>query len=137
MSTKHSPSGPVPLWGTQEPERLRPGKCKKHRVHLGQDPHRAPWSLGSVDLESTHCRGLWQTQGGPLMQALPTHALFFAMLLPLHSMVEQVSPNKWPPSPPHVRAEIKTLKRLANRGSQNKQRRGNHPGSDRCNKLKP
>jgi len=29
------------------------------------------------------------------------------------------------------------MKRLAKRGSQNKQRRGNCSGSDRCNRLKP
>ena len=45
----YSPSGSVPLQHTQELEWLRPGKCMKYRVHLGQCPCRAPWSLSSVD----------------------------------------------------------------------------------------
>ena len=55
-----------PIWvyalaTTQEPERFRPGKYIKSRAHLGQSPFRAPWSLSSVDPESTCCLGPWQT----------------------------------------------------------------------------
>ena len=46
-----------------------------------------------------------------------------------------MSLNKWLSSLPHIRLEIKILKRLANRGNQNKQRRGNHSRSDKYNRL--
>ena len=50
------PTESVPLQSTQEPkpEQLRPGKCMKCRACFGQYPCRAPWSLSSVDPESTH-----------------------------------------------------------------------------------
>ena len=58
----------------------------------------------------------------------------FAASLPLHSATEQVSLKKCPPSPSLCQGRNQTLKRPANRRSQN---RGNCLGSDRCNKLKP
>ena len=105
----HSPSGSVPLQSTWEPEKLRPGKCTKCRAHLAQCPYRAPWTVSSVDLGSTHYLGLWQNQHCPYTATLPTHAsgYLFAVSLPLHSTTEQVSLNKCSPSPPHVRAEIR------------------------------
>ena len=49
---------------------------------------------------------------------------------------EQVSLNKWPPSPPCVRQKLDTEETCKQRKT-NKQRRGNCSGSERCNRLKP
>ena len=61
------PTECVLLWSTREPEpeQLRPGKYMKHRACFGQCPCRAPWSLSSVDRESTRHLELGQTQCGP------------------------------------------------------------------------
>ena len=48
------PTESVPLWSTQEPEWLRPGKCTQPRACLSQFPCKATWSLSSVDQERTH-----------------------------------------------------------------------------------
>ena len=123
----------VPLWSIWEPEPpwLRAGKCTKHRAHFGQCSCRAPWSLSRVDLEST-CH-----KCGPYTVSTPhtRQRYLFAMLLPPHNTTEQVSLNKWPPLPPCVRAEIRHLRDLQTEEA--KLRRGNHSGSDRCNRLKP
>ena len=89
----HSPCGSVTLQSTQESERLRPGKCSKCRAHLGQCLCRAPWRLSSVDLGSTHARGLWQTPCGPSTVSSPHTCQWylFAVSIPLHSTIEQVS----------------------------------------------
>ena len=105
----HSPSRSVPLQSTQEHEQLRPEKCMNCRAHVEQCHCRAPWSLSSVDLGSTRCLGLWPTQCGP-STASTSHTCqwyLFAVCLPLHSTIEQVRINKGPPSPPHVREEIR------------------------------
>ena len=89
----HCPSGSAPLQSTQEPERLRPGKCTKLRDHVGQCSSRAPWSLSSVDPGSTRHLGLWQTPCGPSTGSTPhtcQHYLF-PMSLPPHNTTEQVS----------------------------------------------
>ena len=99
----------MPLQGTPEPEQLRPGKCTKCRAHLGQCPCRAPWSLSRVDPGSTRRLGLWQTQCGPSTASTPHTGQWclFAVSLPPHNTTKQVSLNKWPPSPPCIRAEIR------------------------------
>ena len=107
----HSPSGSVPLWSFWEPEQLKAGKCTKHSVHLGQCPCKACWSLSSVDLGSTCCLGLWQTQcGASTVSSLHTcQQSLFAVPLPPYSTAEQVSLNEWPCLPPCVRGEVRHL----------------------------
>ena len=107
-----SPSGSVLLQNTQESEHLRPGMCMKCRAHLGQCPSGAPWSLSSVNLGSTRCLGLWQAQCGPPTVSNPhtCEQYLFAVSLPPYKTTEQVSLSKWPPLPPHVRAEIRHCK---------------------------
>ena len=98
----------------REPEWLIPGNCMKCRAHLGQCPCRVPWSLTSVDLGSTHCIGLWQTQCGP-STVNTTHTCqwyLFAVFLPPHNTTKQVSLNKSPSSPPSVRAETRNRRDL-------------------------
>ena len=131
-----------PIWvyalaTTQEPERFRPGKYIKSRAHLGQSPFRAPWSLSSVDPESTCCLGPWQTQHGPCTANTSQHASDICL------QVSSLSPAQLNSEPKQVatfatscQGRNQTLKRLANRGNQNKQRRGNCFGSDSYNKLK-
>ena len=50
------PTESVSLQSTQESEteQLRPWKCTKCSAGFGQYPCRAPWSLSSIDPESTH-----------------------------------------------------------------------------------
>ena len=134
----HTTTGSEPLQSTQEPEQLRAGKGTKCRAHLGQCPCRAPWSLSRVDPGSTRHLGLWQTQCGPPPASTPHTRQWhlFAVSLPPHNTTKQVSLNKWPHLPPCIRAEIRHGRALKTR-SQNKQRRGNYSGSDRCNRLKP
>ena len=95
-------------------------KCS---AHVGLCPCRPPWSLSSVDPGSTCHLGLWQTQCGPSTVSNPhTYEQYlFAVSLPPYKTPEQVSLSKWPPSPPCVRAEIKTLKRLAEEAKINKE----------------
>lgn len=108
-----------PIWVCAPVEHMRtgvlsPGNCMKCRAHLGQCPCRVPWSLTSVDLGSTHFIGLWQTRCGP-STANTTHTCqwyLFAVFLPPHNTIEQVSLNKWPPSAPSVRAKIRNRRDL-------------------------
>ena len=121
------PSEFVPLRSTWEPEleQLRPGKCTKCKAHLGQCPCRAPWSLSSVDLGSTHCVGLWQTQCGSSTASIPHTCQRYLVVvsLPPHNTTEQMSLNKWSPSPPCVRAEIRHWRDLkTEEGKTNKER---------------
>ena len=114
----HSPSGSVPLWSPQEPKQLRHGMCTKCRAHSGQRPCRASWSLSSVDTGRTRCLGLWQTQCGPSMRALPAHASSICCSIPpSHNAFVQMSLNRWPPSPPCVRAEIRHWRDLRTEGA--------------------
>ena len=120
---------------TRSPELLGTGKDTKCTAHLGQCPYRTPknlsglvletaWDTGptwgsalaeqpgnlsSVNLGSTCCLGLWQTQCGPPTVSTPhtCQQYLFAVLLPPHNTTEQMNLNKWPPSPPCVRAEIR------------------------------
>ena len=105
------PTESVPLQSTREPEseQLRPGTCMIRRVHFGQCPCRASWSLSSTDLESTRCHELGQTQCGPYTVSTPHKCQWylFAVFLPPHNTTEQVSLNKWPSSLPCVRVEIR------------------------------
>ena len=96
------PTESVPLRSTQESEWLRPGKWMNCRVCFGQCPCRALWSLSSIDPGSTRCHELGQTQCGPFTASTPhtCQRYLFAVSLPLHNTTEQVSLNKWPPSPP-------------------------------------
>ena len=108
----HSPSEFVSLRGTWEPEQFSPGNCMKCSAHVGLCPCRPPWSLSSVDPGSTCHLGLWQTQCGPSTVSNPhTYEQYlFAVSLPPYKTTEQVSLSKWPPLPPHVRAEIRHCK---------------------------
>ena len=80
------------MWSPREPEQLRPGKCMKHRVHLGQCPCRAPWSLSSVNRGRTRCLGLGQTQCGPynLSTSHTCQQYLFAVFLLPHNTTDQV-----------------------------------------------
>ena len=110
----HSPSGSVSLQSTQEPEQLRPGKCMKHRDHLGQCSCRAPWSLSSVDPGSTCHLDLWQTKCDPSTVSTPhiCQQCLFPMSLHPHNTTEQVSLNKWPASSPCVKVETRHWRAL-------------------------
>ena len=103
------PTEPVPLQSTREPERLRPGNCTKCRACFGQCPCKALWSMSSVDPESTCNLELGQTLCGPYTVSSPHTCQWylFAVSLPPHNTTEQVSLNKWPPSPPCARVEIR------------------------------
>ena len=109
--TKCTPNRIFALWSTWEPEskQLRPGKCTKWRAGFGQYPCRATWSLSSVDWESTCSCELGQTWFGPYTKVTPHTCLWylFALFLPRHNTSEQVRLNKWPPSPPCVRVELR------------------------------
>ena len=104
------PPESVPLWSTWEPEPewLRPGKCMQTMARLREFPCRETWSLSSVDHKST--RAVWgQTQCVP-ETASTSHTLqwyLFAGFLAPGRTIEQVSLNKWPPSPPCVRVEVR------------------------------
>ena len=84
---------------------------------------KAPWSLSSVDLESTCCCGLGQTQCGPYtVSTAHTHQPYLlAVYLPPHNTTEQVSLNKWPSLPPCVRVEIRCQKDLQTEAKINKE----------------
>ena len=91
------PTESVPLWSTQEPEpeQVRPGKCTKPRAYLRKFPCRETWSLSSVDWESTHAVSGGKPSVVHILQAPPTQAIVvFAVFLPPHSTIEQVSLNK-------------------------------------------
>ena len=135
----HSPPGTVSLWSIQLPEQLRPAKGTKCTAHLGLWPCRAFNSLRGLDLGGAwKTRPTWDSV---LMELLGTWAAWiqeihatlgsgkssvvhplralpicqwylFALPLPLHSTAEQMSLNKWPPPPPHVRVEIRHWKGL-------------------------
>jgi len=88
-------------------------------------------------LEKHTCYERGQTQCGRDIVSTPHTCQWylFAVFLSPCSTTEQVSLNKWPAPPPCVRAEIRHW-----RGQQTeeaKMNRGNHFGSDRCNRLKP
>ena len=107
----HAPLSLCPMRSAWEHERehLRTGKCTKCRAHFGQYPYRTTWSLSSVDMESTCCCELGQTQCGPYTVSTPRTCQWYLLavfLLP-HNITEQVSLNKWLPLPLFVRAEIR------------------------------
>ena len=119
-------------------ERLSPGKCVKRRAHLGYYPCRAPLSPSSMDLRSTCYLERWQTQCGPsTMSMRPCQQYLFAVSLPPYKTTEKVSLNKWPPSPPCVREEIRHWRDLQTEEAKINREVGNCSGSDRCNRLKP
>ena len=78
----YSPPGTVPSQHPWDPEELGSEKCT------------LPWAVATL-LWSTH------SEHSPHIEAV------FVCTVPLHSTTEQVSPNKRPLSPPHVRAEIR------------------------------
>ena len=129
-STKRRPNWVCALQSTQEPERLRPRKCTIRRARFGQFLCRAPWSLSSVDLGSTHFHELVQTQCGPHTASTPhtCQQYLFTAFLPPHNTTEQVSLVSG--------CKLDTEETWKQR-KQNKQRGGNCSGSDRCNTLKP
>ena len=95
------------LWSTQEPEpeQLRPGKCMQPRAcSLQRNLEPEQCRLGK---HTHHEQG--QTQCGRDTVSTPhtRQCYLFVVFLPPHSMTEQVSLNKRPPSPPCVRAEIR------------------------------
>ena len=66
-----------------------------------------------MDPGSTRHLRPWQSRMVPPLQALPTHAqCLFTVSLPLLSTTEQVSLNKWPPSPPHISGRNSTKRDL-------------------------
>ena len=106
-----SPTKSVPLRSTRgpEPEQLRPWKCTKCWACFGQCPCRATCSLSSVDPESACHHKIGQIQCGPFTGNTPhtCQRYLFTVSIPPHNTAEQVSLNKWQPSPPCVRAEIR------------------------------
>ena len=92
-----------------EPEQCRPGK-------------HAPW--------------VGQTQCGPGTASAPhTRQWRLFAELPPRSTTDLVSLKEWPPPPPCVRAEIRHWR--DQQTEEAKINRGNHFGSNRCNRLKP
>ena len=74
------------------------------------------WSLSSVDAESTHGVSGDKPSVAGTLRVLPTQASDVYLQCPsFHTATEQANLNKRPPLPPCVRAEVKTLKRPANR----------------------
>ena len=69
----HSQSWSVPLPSTWVPDCLRPGKCIKHRAHLGQCPQLATRRLSRVDTESTCHICQWQAQCGSSTSSTATY----------------------------------------------------------------
>ena len=134
----NGPPGTVRSPRTWSPELLGPGEGTKRRACFGQFPCRATWILSNVDWESTGHRELGQTQCGKYTSSTPhtRQWCLFAVFFPPHNTTEQVSLNKWPPLPPCVRVEIRHSRHLQTEEAKiNK--RGNHTGSDRSNRLKP
>ena len=116
---------------------------KTREVHKTQgllwtDPLQSNLGPEQCRQESISCHKRAQTQRGPDAVRTPhtCHGRLFTVFLPPHNTTEQVSLDKWPPFHPCVRAEIRHWRDLQT-GSQNKQRRGNCSGSNRCNRLKP
>ena len=103
----HSPSGSVPLQSTWDPKWLRARKCMKHRVHMEECPCRGPWTWTVWTWEVQATLGCGKPSATHPLWALPHTPAVFAVSLPPHSAAEQVSLNKWPPSPPCVRLEIR------------------------------
>ena len=108
--TKHGPNWVCVLWSMREPE--------AEQLNLGSSRNPDPLCTVPVqsNLEPEHCRPvkhmcheLGQTQCGPYTVNTPHTCQWylFAVFLPLHSTTEQVSLNKWPPSPACVRVEIR------------------------------
>ena len=91
-----------------EPEPLRPGKCIQHMAGLRQFP--------AERLEPDQCRQgkhkhreRGQTQCGQDTASTPhtCQCYLFAVFLPPHCTIEQVSLKNCPPPPPCVRVEIR------------------------------
>ena len=101
--------GSVHLSSTWSPEMLRPGKYMQPRACFRQFPCRATWSLSSVDQESTHTMSRGKTSVVHTTNTPHTHQWYlFAVFLPPCITIEQVSLNKWSPSPPCVRAKFRS-----------------------------
>jgi len=99
--TVHSPSTwSLELLGPGKGTKLTPNRVCALQTTLG---------LSSVGPESTRHLGLWQTQCGSYAVSTPhiCQQYLFVVFLHLHNTIEQVSLNKWPPSLPCVRAEIR------------------------------
>ena len=127
------------LWGLPECLNLS-------SLDLGSayNPGPAPDSSQQSNLEPKQCRQgkhtrcEWgQTQCGWDTASSPHRCQWylFAVSLPPHSTIEQVSLKKWPPLPPCVRAEIRHWR--DQQTEEAKINRGNRFGSDRCDRLKP
>lgn len=127
-------------------------------VHLGPwtawtwDVHETPWPTFD-DMLSEHMEvfpgldlgvHMALSYGNPHLAhplGAPPNTCWWCLLVVsvcLHSTTEQGSPNKWPLLPTHVRAEIRHWKELqSEEGKENKkERKGEPPGSIRCNRLK-
>ena len=106
---------PGPTSDSSQQSNLEPEQCR-------------PWKLTRCEWGQTHCG--WNTASTP--HTCQWH--LFAVFFPPHSTTEQVSLNKWPPSP-CVRVEIKHWRNKQTEEA--KINRRNCFGSDRCNRLKP
>ena len=111
-----SARNPEPASDSSCQSNLEPEKCR-------------PWKHTRHERGQTQC--VWNTVSTPHTRQW----YLFAVFLPPHSTTEQVSLNKWPPSPPCVRAGIRHWR--DQQIEEAKINRGNHFGSDRCNRLKP
>ena len=109
--TTQGPLQTVPQQSKLEPEKCRQGK------RMSREQGQTQYCQDTV---STPHTSQWY---------------LFAVFLPPHSTNEQVSLNKWPPSPTCVRAEIRHWRNQQT--EEDKINRGNHFGSDRYNRLKP
>ena len=136
----HGPSGTAPSWCTWDPDWPGPGMCTRHMAHLWWYVCGTHGSLPRLGPGLAHNLELWQPQCGPSTGSTP-HTCRWCLLVVsvcLHSTTEQGSLNKWPLLPTHVRAEIRHWRELqSEEGKENKERKGNRPGSIRCNRLKP
>ena len=103
---------PGPASDCSQQSNLEPKQCRQRKhTHRERGQTQCGW-----DTESTR------------------QCYLFAVFLPPHGTTEQLSLKKCSPLPPCVRAEIRH--RRDQQAEEAKTNRGNHLGSDRCNRLK-
>ena len=126
---KNAGPSSLPLYGLPENLNLS-------GLDLGSAPNPGPTS-DSSPAEKAHAREQGQTQCGRDTASTSHTCQWYLLVVSLcpHSSTEQVSLNKWPPSPPCVRTGIRHWREQ--QMEEAKINRGNCFGSDRCNRLKP